>query len=69
MCRGIWDYEQTSAGLFLLWAGSPLSVATAAIYVMFSCSVPKHAPSKVIDGKIILGGMEGWEVKASTQEN
>lgn len=24
---------------------------------MFSFSVPKHAPSKLIDGKIILGGM------------
>lgn len=46
--------------LFLLWGGSPLSVVTAAKYVMFSFSMPKHAPSKLIDGKIILGGIEGW---------
>lgn len=44
--------------LFLLWGGSPLSVATAAKYVMFSPSVPKPAPSKLIDGRMILGGME-----------
>lgn len=54
--------------LFLLWGGSPLSVVTAAKYVMFSFSMPKHAPSKLIDGKIILAGMEGREVKESTQE-
>lgn len=49
--------------LFLLWGASPFSVATAAKYVMFSLSVPKHAPSTLIDGKIIFGGKEGWEVK------
>lgn len=54
--------------LFLLWGGSPLSVVTAAKYVMFSLFMPKHTPSKLIDGKITLGGMEGWEVEKSTQE-
>lgn len=41
----------------------------------YSCQVrhvfPLHAkarPFKLIDGKIILGGMDGWEVKESTQE-
>lgn len=54
--------------LFLLWGGSPLSIVTASKYVMLSVSVPKHAPSELIDGKIILGGIQGWEVKESTQE-
>lgn len=49
--------------LFLLWADAPISVAAAAKYVMFSCSVPKRASSELIDSKIILGGMEGWGLK------
>lgn len=49
--------------LFLLWADAPTSVAAAAKYVMFFCSVPKRASSELIDSKIILGGMEGWGLK------
>lgn len=43
--------------LFLLWGPSPLGLVTAAKYVMLSLPLPKHAPSKLIDGNIILGGM------------
>lgn len=60
--------QRSPSWLFLIWGGSPLNWAPTAKHIMFSYPVPKYAPSKLIDGKIILGGIKGWEVKESQKD-
>lgn len=60
VCSGIWNDGLNSAGCFYCGDDPPLNIVTAAKYVMFSFSMPKLSPSKLLNGKIILGGIGGW---------
>lgn len=60
VCSGIWNDGLNSAGCFYCGDDPPLNIVTAAKYVMFSFCMPKLSPSKLLNGKIILGGIGGW---------
>lgn len=58
--------NQTQLVVFIVGPLPPLGLVTAARHVMLSFSLPRHAPSQLVDGNIILGGMakvEGEHLK------